>query len=54
MNIGSGRYIKRKTKDGKLTEVNPQFASLKIPLIPLSYEQREGRAIEQFEKLTAG
>ena len=51
MSIGSGRSIKRKTKDGKLAEVDPSSASLKIPLIPLSYYQREERAIEHFDNL---
>jgi deoxycytidylate deaminase len=51
MNLGSGRSVTRKTKDGRLVEWDPGIATLKTPLIPLNYKEREQRAVDMFKEL---
>jgi len=51
MNLGSGRSIKRKDSNGKLIIESSKKSRVKLPLIPLSYLEREKRASDKFGKV---
>lgn len=51
MSLGSGRTIKRKDHAGKTLEENSQSRKVKLPLIPLSYLEREERAAKKFSEI---
>src|SRR5690606_37478305 len=49
LNLGSGRTIKRKDKEGRVVDWNPKTSKPKVQLFPISYLDREIKAAEIFE-----
>ncbi|GAB3171170.1 anti-phage dCTP deaminase [Telluribacter humicola] len=51
MNLGSGRTIKRKDKEGKLLNWDPKTSKPRVQLFPISYLDREIKATDIFDQL---